>query len=279
MVGRPAGSVAFGFARRATPSLAAATGVHRHPAGCLCCSSPSLAVRAQSTIASGLHGAGCPCCGPPSGAHEWKKQGAVAKQASARPVSYSAHNGGKEIVCDALVALAVNQLEKRKVRVAPPGPGEVRMKVVANAICHTDLYTLEGSDPEGIFPSILGHEAGCIVESVGAGVTSVAPGDHVIPCYTPQCKKPDCIFCQSNKTNLCPEIRATQGAVRADHTRSSGPSYYPPQRIPRSLHTRSPPSHPTAGVRAGRDARRHRPLRGRRERDAIPPLHGLLHLL
>ena len=152
------------------------------------------------------------------------------------------------------------------------------MKVVANAICHTDLYTLEGSDPEGIFPSILGHEAGCIVESVGAGVTSVAPGDHVIPCYTPQCKKPDCIFCQSNKTNLCPEIRATQGAVRADRTRSSGPSY-PPPRTPRSLDTRSPPSHPTAGVRAGRDARRHRPLRGRRERDAIPPLHGLLHLL
>jgi len=110
------------------------------------------------------------------------------------------------------VALGVNQLEKRKVRVAPPGPGEVRMKVVANAICHTDLYTLEGSDPEGIFPSILGHEAGCIVESVGEGVTSVAVGDHAIPCYTPQCKQADCIFCQSDKTNLCPQIRATQGA-------------------------------------------------------------------
>jgi len=85
------------------------------------------------------------------------------------------------------------------------------MKVVANAICHTDLYTLEGSDPEGLFPAILGHEAGCIVESVGEGVTSVAPGDHVIPCYTPQCKKPDCIFCASPKTNLCPSIRTTQG--------------------------------------------------------------------
>lgn len=105
----------------------------------------------------------------------------------------------------------VNKLEMRKVRVAPPGPGEVRMKVVANAVCHTDLYTLEGSDPEGLFPSILGHEAGGIVESIGSGVTSVSVGDHVIPCYTPQCKKPDCIFCMSSKTNLCPEIRATQG--------------------------------------------------------------------
>jgi len=114
-------------------------------------------------------------------------------------------------VCNAIVAMGVNQLEQRKVRVAPPAPGEVRLKVVANAICHTDLYTLEGSDPEGLFPSILGHEAGCIVESVGKGVTSVVAGDHVIPCYTPQCKKADCIFCQSNKTNLCPEIRATQG--------------------------------------------------------------------
>ncbi|CAN0181280.1 unnamed protein product, partial [Discosporangium mesarthrocarpum] len=66
-------------------------------------------------------------------------------------------------------------------------------------------------DPEGLFPSILGHEAGCVVESVGDGVTSVKPGDKVIPCYTPECQKDDCIFCQSSKTNLCPAIRATQG--------------------------------------------------------------------
>lgn len=105
----------------------------------------------------------------------------------------------------------MNDLQLKRVKVAPPGAGEVRMKVVANAICHTDLYTLEGSDPEGIFPSILGHEAGGIIESVGEGVTSVAVGDHVIPCYTPQCKEPNCIFCQSSKTNLCPSIRATQG--------------------------------------------------------------------
>lgn len=76
---------------------------------------------------------------------------------------------------------------------------------------HTDIYTLDGLDPEGLFPSILGHEAGCIVESVGEGVTSVAVGDHVIPCYTPQCNESSCIFCQSPKTNLCPAIRSTQG--------------------------------------------------------------------
>ena len=118
---------------------------------------------------------------------------------------------GEVIECDALVAMAVNDLQLKRVKVAPPARGEVRVKVVANAICHTDLYTLEGSDPEGLFPCILGHEAGAIVESVGEGVTSVAVGDHVVPCYTPQCKEPDCVFCQSSKTNLCPAIRATQG--------------------------------------------------------------------
>ena len=69
------------------------------------------------------------------------------------------------------------------------------MKVIANALCHTDIYTLDGQDPEGLFPCILGHEAGAIVESVGEGVTSVVPGDHVVPGYTPQCNEADCIFC------------------------------------------------------------------------------------
>ena len=108
--------------------------------------------------------------------------------------------------------MAVNDLQLKRVKVAPPAPGEVRVKVVANAICHTDLYTLEGSDPEGLFPCILGHEAGAIVESIGEGVTSVAVGDHVVPGYTPQCCEPSCNFCQSSKTNLCPKIRGTQGA-------------------------------------------------------------------
>merc|ERR1719213_1034674 len=85
------------------------------------------------------------------------------------------------------------------------------VKVICNALCHTDIYTLSGADPEGLFPSILGHEAGAIVESVGEGVLSVKPGDHVVPGYTPQCKGSDCIFCMSPKTNLCPKIRSTQG--------------------------------------------------------------------
>jgi Zn-dependent alcohol dehydrogenase len=71
--------------------------------------------------------------------------------------------------------------------VAPPKKGEIRVKVIANALCHTDIYTLEGSDAEGKFPTILGHEASAIVESIGEGVTSVKVGDVVIPCYTPQC--------------------------------------------------------------------------------------------
>ena len=88
----------------------------------------------------------------------------------------------------------------------------MRVKIIANALCHTDIYTLDGHDPEGLFPSVLGHEAAGIVESIGEGVTSVQPGDVVIPCYTPECKDCiNCIFCNSPKTNLCPKIRATQG--------------------------------------------------------------------
>jgi len=118
---------------------------------------------------------------------------------------------GEPIACKAAVAFGVDDLRPTDIVVAAPKAGEVRLKVVANALCHTDIYTLEGSDPEGLFPSILGHEAGAVVESVGPGVTSVAPGDKVIPCYTPQCREADCIFCASPKTNLCPKIRGTQG--------------------------------------------------------------------
>lgn len=127
-------------------------------------------------------------------------------------VGVDASTIGKPIVCRAAVAWAPNQpLSIETIEVAPPRRGEVRVKVIANALCHTDVYTLSGQDPEGIFPAILGHEAGCIVESVGEGVVSVQPGDHVIPAYTPQCCEPECVFCQSAKTNLCPKIRATQG--------------------------------------------------------------------
>ena len=100
-------------------------------------------------------------------------------------------------------------LEIEEVEVAGPREGEVLLRNVATGVCHTDAYTLSGADPEGIFPSILGHEGGAIVEEVGPGVTSVAPGDHVIPLYTAECRV--CKFCRSGKTNLCGAVRATQG--------------------------------------------------------------------
>ncbi|HEY5775951.1 MAG TPA: S-(hydroxymethyl)glutathione dehydrogenase/class III alcohol dehydrogenase [Xanthomonadales bacterium] len=110
----------------------------------------------------------------------------------------------------AAVAFKAGQpLEVTEVDVQGPKEGEVMVRMVATGVCHTDAYTLSGSDPEGIFPSILGHEGGGIVEEVGAGVTSVKVGDHVIPLYTPECGK--CSFCLSGKTNLCQAIRATQG--------------------------------------------------------------------
>merc|ERR1712179_433428 len=119
---------------------------------------------------------------------------------------------GKTITCKAAVAWeAKKPLDVTDIQVAPPKAGEVRVKVISNALCHTDIYTLDGHDPEGLFPCVLGHEAAAVVESVGDGVTSVAVGDVVIPCYTPECKKHDCIFCASPKTNLCPTIRFTQG--------------------------------------------------------------------
>ncbi|MCH7507210.1 MAG: S-(hydroxymethyl)glutathione dehydrogenase/class III alcohol dehydrogenase [Proteobacteria bacterium] len=96
-----------------------------------------------------------------------------------------------------------------EVDVQGPKEGEVLIRVVATGVCHTDAFTLTGADPEGIFPSILGHEGGAIVEEVGAGVASVQPGDHVIPLYTPECG--ECSYCKSGKTNLCQAIRATQG--------------------------------------------------------------------
>lgn len=140
--------------------------------------------------------------------------------ASADPLSYLDEGfyndlfktNGQVITCKAAVAWeAKKPLDVTEVQVAPPQAGEVRLKVLSNALCHTDIYTLDGHDPEGKFPSILGHEATAIVESVGEGVTSVQTGDIVIPCYTPECRENDCIFCMSPKTNLCPKIRSTQG--------------------------------------------------------------------
>jgi S-(hydroxymethyl)glutathione dehydrogenase/alcohol dehydrogenase len=90
-----------------------------------------------------------------------------------------------------------------------PKPGEILVEIKATGICHTDAYTLSGADPEGLFPAILGHEGAGIVREVGAGVTTLKPGDHVIPLYTPECRQ--CKTCLSRRSNLCTAIRATQG--------------------------------------------------------------------
>lgn len=90
-----------------------------------------------------------------------------------------------------------------------PKAGEVMVEIKATGICHTDAYTLSGADPEGLFPSILGHEGAGVVVEVGPGVTNLKPGDHVIPLYVPECRQ--CEYCLSMKTNLCQAIRTTQG--------------------------------------------------------------------
>uniref|UniRef100_A0A0K0E126 S-(hydroxymethyl)glutathione dehydrogenase n=2 Tax=Strongyloides stercoralis TaxID=6248 RepID=A0A0K0E126_STRER len=117
---------------------------------------------------------------------------------------------GKVITCKAAVAWAPNTpLSIETIEVAPPKANEVRIKILYTALCHTDAYTLSGQDPEGLFPSILGHEASGIVYDVGANVTEFKAGDHVIPLYVPQCK--ECEYCKNPKTNLCQKIRITQG--------------------------------------------------------------------
>jgi S-(hydroxymethyl)glutathione dehydrogenase/alcohol dehydrogenase len=100
-------------------------------------------------------------------------------------------------------------LEIVEVDLEGPRQGEVLVEIKATGICHTDAFTLSGDDPEGAFPAILGHEGAGIVVEVGPGVTSVKPGDHVIPLYTPECR--ECDFCLNPKTNLCQSIRETQG--------------------------------------------------------------------
>jgi len=110
----------------------------------------------------------------------------------------------------AAVAYAAGQpLVIEEVDVDGPKPGEVLVELKATGVCHTDEFTRSGADPEGLFPVIFGHEGAGVVVEVGRGVTSVAPGDHVIPLYTPECR--GCKSCLSRKTNLCTAIRATQG--------------------------------------------------------------------
>src|SRR6201993_5377554 len=109
----------------------------------------------------------------------------------------------------AIAHAAGKPLEIATVELDGPKAGEVLVELKATGICHTDEFTRSGGDPEGLFPSILGHEGAGIVVDVGPGVTSVKKGDHVIPLYTPECRQ--CKSCLSRKTNLCTAIRATQG--------------------------------------------------------------------
>ena len=104
---------------------------------------------------------------------------------------------------------AAEPLTIESIDIEGPKPGEVLVEVMATGVCHTDAFTLSGADPEGIFPAILGHEGAGIVREVGAGVTTLKVGDHVIPLYTPECRQ--CKTCLSQRSNLCTSIRATQG--------------------------------------------------------------------
>src|SRR3984957_9686840 len=109
----------------------------------------------------------------------------------------------------AVARKAGDTLSLESVEVDGPREGEVLVEIKATGICHTDEYTLSGADPEGLFPAILGHEGAGVVVEVGKNVTTLKPGDHVIPLYTPECRQ--CEYCLSRKTNLCVAIRATQG--------------------------------------------------------------------
>jgi len=110
----------------------------------------------------------------------------------------------------AAVAFGSGQpLSIETVQLEAPQPGEVLIEIKATGVCHTDAYTLSGADPEGLFPTILGHEGAGIVAEIGEGVKSLKPGDKVIPLYTPECR--ECEYCLSQKTNLCQAIRSTQG--------------------------------------------------------------------
>lgn len=109
----------------------------------------------------------------------------------------------------AVAHAAGRPLSIETVQLEGPRAGEVLVEIKATGVCHTDAYTLSGKDPEGLFPTILGHEGAGVVVEIGAGVTSLKPGDHVIPLYTPECRQ--CKFCLSRKTNLCQAIRSTQG--------------------------------------------------------------------
>ncbi len=154
----------------------------------------------------------------------------------------------------AAVALEAGKpLEVMDVNLEGPKAGEVLVEIKATGICHTDEFTLSGADPEGLFPAILGHEGAGVVVEVGEGVTSLKPGDHVIPLYTPECR--ECPSCLSGKTNLCTAIRGDAGpgpdARRHHAVLDAGWHADPP--LHGLLDLREP--HGAAGNRAGESAR------------------------
>ena len=125
-------------------------------------------------------------------------------------MSLALKDGQTHIKSKAAVAWGPGEpLKMEELDVELPKKGEVLVRIIATGVCHTDAFTLSGEDPEGVFPAVLGHEGGGIVEMVGEGVTSVEIGDHVIPLYTAECG--ECKFCTSGKTNLCQAVRETQG--------------------------------------------------------------------
>src|SRR3990172_5480481 len=108
------------------------------------------------------------------------------------------------VAWEAAKPLAIEEIE-----LEGPRRGEVLVRLAATGVCHTDAFTLSGRDPEGLFPAVLGHEGAGVVHELGPGVTTVAPGDHVIPLYIPECRQ--CRYCLSGRTNLCVALREKQG--------------------------------------------------------------------
>src|SRR5690349_19075645 len=140
----------------------------------------------------------------------WRRpQAPPLRSATSRYTSPPTHEASPMDIKAAIAFEPGKPLRIETVHLEGPKAGEVLIELKATGICHTDAYTLSGKDPEGLFPSILGHEGAGIVVDVGPGVTSVKKGDHVIPLYTPECRQ--CKSCLSRKTNLCTAIRATQG--------------------------------------------------------------------
>src|SRR6478735_1750514 len=169
----------------------------------------------RAPCAASILAAAAPMPLPPPVISAWRPVAQVKFRSPSLPSLAEGRRGGKRAAggdslmkTRAAVAFEARKpLEIVELDLEGPKAGEVLVEIMATGICHTDAYTLDGFDSEGIFPSVLGHEGAGIVREVGAGVTSVKPGDHVIPLYTPECRQ--CKSCLSGKTNLCTAIRAT----------------------------------------------------------------------